>query len=311
MPGKQPSLLLFGGKGGVGKTTCSAAIAVQSASRGVRTLHLTSDKAPSLSDVYGVEIGDRITSLGHDLDAMEISQEHIADIWKSKFGPDFHEILSHILDMDGMDGNSDVDLLDYIGTAPSLREETMLDMIVEMAAAGRYDTIIWDTAPAGETLNLLDMPRAMRAHLRAGARVYEAIDRITGKIVGKRTLAEIMEEWVVRSEGIARFLKREAAFIVVANPESLVVRQASRIIASLNGFGFPIRGLIINRVAVGDGSDFLTRMTENQGPYMEQLFALANGVPVAEVPFSLDEIRGVETLRTIGIRLAGDLLLNG
>ncbi|MDF1535464.1 MAG: ArsA-related P-loop ATPase, partial [bacterium] len=227
MKSKNARLFLFGGKGGVGKTTCSAAIAVKLASEGIKTLHITSDMAPSLSDIYGIKIGDRITGVAPELDAMEITQDSIGAAWKKKFGPDFAEILSHILDMDGMRKEGDLDLLDYIGTAPSLREETLLDMIVEMARAGSYRRIIWDTAPAGETLNLLHMPRLMRKHLKAGAKLYEAVDRLAGAVVRKRSLASIMEEWVVRSEKIALFLQFNTLFFIVANPEALVVRQAS------------------------------------------------------------------------------------
>ena len=127
-------LILFSGKGGVGKTTCSASIAVKLASEGNRTLHITSDMAPSLGDIYGMDIGDTLTTVAPDLDAVEFSQESIARTWKEKFGPDFTEILSQFLDTQAMEQNGDLDLLDYIGTAPSLREETLLDMIGEMAA---------------------------------------------------------------------------------------------------------------------------------------------------------------------------------
>ena len=71
-------LLLFGGKGGVGKTTCSAAVAVKLASEGIRTLHITSDMAPSLSDIYGRDIGNTLTAVNPGLDAMEITQDSIA-----------------------------------------------------------------------------------------------------------------------------------------------------------------------------------------------------------------------------------------
>ena len=286
-------LILFSGKGGVGKTTCSASIAVKLASEGIRTLHITSDMAPSLADIYEMDIGDRVTSVAENLDAVEFSQESIARTWKEKFGPDFNAILSQFLDTDGMEQNGNLDLLDYIGTAPSLREETLLDMIVEMAAAGEYQRIIWDTAPTGETLNLLHMPKLMKKHLKAGARLYEAMDRLAGVVSGRRSLAGIMEEWVVRSEGIARFLQENTMFIVVANPEALVVRQAERTLTALMDAGFSVHGLIINRIAVSDGSAFLQRAQENQEPYIRRLLLLGGGLAVGRVNLTLEEIRGV------------------
>ena len=300
-------LILFSGKGGVGKTTCSASIAVKLASEGVRTLHITSDMAPSLGDIYEMDIGDRVTSVAENLDAVEFSQESIARTWKEKFGPDFTAILSQFLDTDGMEQNGDLDLLDYIGTAPSLREETLLDMIVEMAAAGEYQRIIWDTAPTGETLNLLHMPKLMKKHLKAGARLYEAMDRLAGVVAGRRSLAGIMEEWVVRSEGIARFLQENTMFFVVANPEALVVRQAERTLTALMDAGFSVHGLIINRIAVSDGSEFLQRAQENQEPYIRRLLLLGGGLAVGRVNLTLEEIRGLEPLRAIGDSLTEEL----
>jgi len=303
-------LFLFGGKGGVGKTTCSAAIAVKLAADGLKTLHITTDMAPSLSDVYATRIGETLTRVAGNLDVIEISQDQIARIWKDKFGADFKEILEHLLDVEGLQQEGDLDLLDYIGTAPSLREETLLDFIVEMVRGGQYQRVIWDTAPAGETLKLLNMPRLMRQHLKAGAKVYEAVDRLTGKVKHRRNLGSIMEEWVVRSEGIARYLEDNTLFIIVTNPESLVVSQAERVMASLRGAGFSLRGMIINRIAVKDGSEFLDRMHRRQEPYIEQLQTLANGLPVAYLPFLLDEIRGLAPLWSLGEKLLEDLGLS-
>lgn len=300
-------LLLFGGKGGVGKTTCSAAVAVKLASEGVRTLHITSDMAPSLSDIYGLDVQNTPTKVTKGLDAIEITQDKIAGVWKEKFGPDFVEILSHILDMEGMLEDSHLDLLDYIGTAPSLREETFLDVIMELALEGRYQRIIWDTAPAGETLKLLGMPLLMKRHLKAGAKVYEAVDRLAGAVSHRRTLSSIMEEWVDRSGKIAQFLKDNTYFFVVANPESLVVRQVERIMSTLRETGFELRGVIINRIAVEDGSGFLTRMLSRQRPYIEELIGLADGVPLARIPITLEEIRGLAPLWALGERLLEQL----
>ena len=300
-------LLLFGGKGGVGKTTCSAAVAVYFASQGVRTLHITSDMAPSLGDIYGLDIGDRLTTIAPHLQAREISPDSIARTWKEKYGPGFATILSHIMDVDGMEQEGDVDILDYIGTAPSLREETLLDMIVDMAGEGEYQRIIWDTAPAGETLNLLHMPRLLRKHLRAGARIYEAVDRLTGVVSSKRSLAGIMDEWTMRSDYITRFLVDSTVFFLVANPESLVVRQTERTMASLVNSGFSINGIIINRIAEGFGSRYLRKVKRSQGTYIEQLQDLAGGLPLGHVYLSADEINGLEPLRKIGTTLAREL----
>jgi arsenite/tail-anchored protein-transporting ATPase len=302
-------LLLIGGKGGVGKTTCSAAIASQYAAVGYRTLLITSDMSPSLSDIFEQRIGDTITSLGSNLNAYEISQEAIAAHWKKRFGKDFYDILTVLIDIEGLENESRHQLMDYIGSAPSLREETMLDIIVQVADEEGYERIVWDTAPAGETLNLLGMPKTIKKHLRAGTKVFEGLDKIGKNIVGKRPIAGIMDEWVLVSEKISRFLHERSAFLVVANPESLVVNQARRLLHTLADYDFRVHGLVINKVIEETDSASLAAMKTRQKQYVYELRNMAGGRPVAVLPVSFKEIKGTTGLRAVGERLVADLSL--
>ncbi len=300
---------MFGGKGGVGKTTCSASAALQLSSSGRNTLIITSDTTPSLSDIFEEEIGDNIRSIEKHLDAVEISNEAILINWKKKFGPDFYEILSHLIDVEGLDNESRHQLLDYIGSAPSLKEETMLDLIVDLAETGKYDRIVWDTAPAGETLNLLNMPAYIRKHLSAGSRVFEGLDKIGKKIIGKRSIAQIMDEWITASERISRYIHMRSAFILVANPEALVVKQARRVVETLRGYHITLHGMIINRVIKNHESRSLRTLQGMQETYLTDLIKLANGLPVAMLPFSLKEIKGKKALKEAGEGLTKELKL--
>jgi len=302
-------IIMFGGKGGVGKTTCSAAVALQLAAFGYRTLIVSSDATPSLSDIFEEPIGGAIITVAEGLDAVEISKEAIVEKWKKKFGPDFYEILSHLIDVQGLDGESRHQLLDYIGSAPSLREETMLDLIVDLAEGCAYDRIIWDTAPAGETLNLLNMPAYIRAHLRAGSRVFEGLDRLGKKITGRRSIAQIMDEWIGASERISTFVHTKVAFIIVANPEALVVRQVRRVLETLKEYGIVLRGMVINRVISPNGSGAFEMLRKTQESYLKELTWAADGLPVAVLPFSMNEIRGEGALREVGGKLVKELNL--
>ncbi len=313
MPSSQgPSytpVLLLGGKGGVGKTTCSAAIATQFAAQGHKTLIITSDLSPSLSDVFGQAVGDVVTTVSTNLDAYEISQEAIVAWWRKRFGRDFSDILAHLIDIEALDKESQHQLLDYIGSAPSLREETMLDIIRDMAENHGYERVVWDTAPAGETLNLLDMPGNIRKHIRAGVKVFEGLDRIGKQMLGKRSIAGIMDEWIVVSEKISRFIHDKSMFIIVANPEALVVSQARRMISTLTEYRLPIHGLIINRVIGQSDPHQLSAIRSTQIPYIEELKKMAGARRVATLPLSLTEIRGIRRLQEIGEKLLEDLSL--
>lgn len=303
------SVILFGGKGGVGKTTCTAAAAVELASRGHKTLIITSDMTPSLSDVFEEPIGDRVRSIDENLSAVEISQDAVVDRWKRRFGPDFQDILSHLVDVEALDAESRHQLLDYIGSAPSLREETMLDLITDMVESGGYGRVVWDTAPAGETLNLLSMPSFIRKHLRAGARVFQGLDMIGKQFTGGRSVAGIMGEWIAASERISRFLLQRASFVVVANPESLVVSQARRIFQTLRDYRVRVHGMVINRVVEQTDSPFLKTMQSAQDKHLPELLQMAEGLPVARIPLSLVEIKGMKALKEIGEVIVRELRL--
>jgi arsenite-transporting ATPase len=305
----QKPVLLIGGKGGVGKTTCSAAIATRLAALGKRTLIITSDLSPSLSDIFERKIGDTITVVKKNLDAYEISPDAIVAHWKKRFGGDFYDILAHLINMESLDGESRHQLLDYIGSAPSLREETMLDIIVDMAGNRGYDRVVWDTAPAGETLNLLDMPSTIRRHLRAGARVFEGLDKIGKQLIKKRSIANIMDEWIALSERIARFIHQRSTFIIVANPEALVVSQVRRMVATLKEYDLPIHGLVINRVIENPDSSRLIAMQEDQARYIEELMNNAGERHVITLSLAHREIKGLRRLQEIGEELVTGLLL--
>jgi len=293
-------MIMLGGKGGVGKTTCSAIVALQLASAGQQTLIITSDATPSLSDIFEEEIGDTVRSLETRLDAVEISAAAILDRWKKKYGPDFYEILSHLIDVEGLDNESRHQLLDYIGSAPSLREETMLDLIVDLAETSGYDRIVWDTAPAGETLNLLNMPAYIKKHLSAGSRVFEGLDRIGKKMAGKRSIAQIMDEWMSASERISRYIQMRSSFILVTNPEALVVKQARRVVDTLREYQITLKGMIINRVIEDPDSQSMRTLQETQETYLADLMRLADGLPVAMLRFSVEEIKGRKALMDAG-----------
>ncbi len=305
----EKTVLLFGGKGGVGKTTCSSAVASHLAVRGLRTLIISSDQSPSLSDIFERDVSSAITKVGDNLDAFEISQDAIMAWWKRRFGKDFSDILARLIDVDELDKVSQHQLLDYIGSAPSLREETMLDMIRDFSEKNEYDRIVWDTAPAGETLNLLDMPRSIKNHLSAGVKVFEGLDRIGKQFTGGRSIAGIMDDWIQASDKIAQFIHDSSTFIIVANPEALVVNQVARMIQVLKKYDIPIHGLIINCVVEQADSESLVAHQKVQATHIEELKKMAGERHIATLQRSFIEIRGLRRLREIGQTLANSLSL--
>ena len=160
-------LIMIGGKGGVGKTTCASGIALHFALQGKKTLIISSDPTPSLSDIFEMEIGDRETPIRDvaNLWGIEISSEVVLMKWKERFGPEIYEVVSSFASLD-------YDFVDYVGGAPGIEEEYMLNYILELVESGQYELVVWDTAPAGHTLRLLHLPQIFLRHLEAATKFY-------------------------------------------------------------------------------------------------------------------------------------------
>jgi len=121
---KDAKLIMVGGKGGVGKTTCASAIAVRIASDGKKVLIISSDPTPSLSDIFEVTIGGNETKIidNNELYGLEISSDAVLKKWKDRFGSEIYEVISSFASVD-------YDFVDYIGTAPGIEEEYMLSLL--------------------------------------------------------------------------------------------------------------------------------------------------------------------------------------
>ncbi len=289
-------VLMFGGKGGVGKTTCSATTALYYASRGKKTLIISSDLTPSLSDIFEMEIGPGEKSIRgiENLYALEISPEEVMKRWKAKFGPEVYEAVSYLVDMDYDE------VIDYFSIAPGIQEEFMLDYIVERIRDGRYDLIVWDTAPAGDTLRLLDLPYKFIAHLRMAPRFYLGVRDAFN--LDKAPFLDIIESWKALAEDVTNFIKdsNNTEFILVTIPEALGVYQARRLVREFEKYGLDIHHLIINNVIEDPDCRFHRMRREMQVPYIDMLVnEYKERMKVIELPLFPYEIKGIERLKEV------------
>ncbi len=289
-------ILMFGGKGGVGKTTTSATTALHFASRGHRTLIISSDLTPSLSDIFETDIGASETPIPSlpNLWGLEIDPDEVMRRWKVKFGPEIYEASQVFVDMPYDE------LVDYVAMAPGIQEEFMLDFILEQVRDGRYDLVVWDTAPAGDTLRLLELPYKFLNHLRTAPRVYLGVrDKLQ---LGKAPFLELIDSWRALSQEIADYFRdpANAEFILVTIPEALGVYQARRLVGEFAQFGLEIRHLIINNVITQNDSNFLRQRQAMQRPYLD-LLAQEYGprMKLVQIPLLANEIKGTDRLREL------------
>lgn len=295
-------VLMFGGKGGVGKTTTSAATALHYAQAGRRTLIISSDLTPSLSDIFETEVGptERPVTGVENLHALEIDPDEVMRRWKEKFGPEVYQAASALVDLPYDE------VVDYVAMAPGIQEEFMLDHILERVRDGRYDLIVWDTAPAGDTLRLLGLPGRFIEHLRVAPRIYLEVQD-TFKL-SQTPFLEIIESWKELAQQVVRFFGDPAnvEFILVTIPEALGVYQSGRVVRDLEQHGLDVRYMIINNVIVDPDCGFLRQRMEMQRPYIRMLSEEYDGrMTLIKLPLLPYEVKGVERLREVEELLFG------
>ena len=298
-------LILVGGKGGGGKNTCAAAIAMHMAAAGKKTLILSSDPTPSLSDIFEQTVGAHETSILHAqrLTALEITPEIVMEKWMERFGQEIYEIVSSFADLDYEF------VRDYIGSAPGIAEEYLLYYIMELVREGRYDLVIWDTAPAGHTLRLLHLPEIFLRHLEGATRfylnLYSYVERVKETVKlkkGKRSLLAIISGWQVLSHDIARFIRDErlTEYIAGTIPEALGGRPTERIIEDFDTHALPVHHLIINHCIKQADCLFHQARKEMQARYIQLLSEqYAKRLHLLLLPLLPTEVKGIEGIKKI------------
>jgi len=301
-------LIMFGGKGGVGKTTCACATAFRLSQEGFKTLLISSDPTPSLSDMFTKHIGNMIVPVRNinNLFAVEIDRETVVQRWKSKFGEEVYRVVSSLLPVDR-------GVIDYVAEAPGIDEEFLLDYILELFERHVYHKIVWDTAPAGHTLRLLQYPEIFTSHLDVVGKTYykiavqyQKIKRTSTRSRGKseaRSLLEILENWKALARRVTHLITDTdtTEFELVTIPEAMGVKLTMRLLSIFEEFGVPVGHLIVNNVVTPEDAlqcSFLKKKRRTQAKYMSYLRRHLKSQPtIIETPLLPSEIQGVESIR--------------
>ena len=302
---EKPRIVMFCGKWGVGKTTCASTAAVHFAQRGFRTLLLSTDPAPSLSDMLEVDVSGEVTPIEAvpGLDAVELDYDLVVELWKEKFGEVVYEVISSFLPVDE-------DIIDYVAGAPGIDEQFALSYVYDIYREGGYDIIVWDTAPAGGTLNLLKIEETFYVHLGEAAKMYvrvrSALDSLTQGRAKKDPL-KIIAEWEQLAKDVLDMMRDEdtQAFLVTI-PEALGVNQTRRVAKDLDKFGIRVRGVIINHVLTAEAanSGFIKSRREMQLKYVDEIErTYSPTMPVVHLPLQAFEVKGVEALKNVEMLL--------
>ncbi len=286
----QKNVIMFGGKGGVGKTTCAAATALHHASLGKETIVISTDFTPSLKDIFELEIPAKPAKVADKLYVAEIGYDEIKKLWDEKFGAEVYEVFSSFVKIDYEE------FVDFVVTIlPGLKDEFMIDYIRELAESGRFESIVWDTAPAGQTLGLLQMPSLLNKHLKPAPRIYSALKTSWQR---RRSVLSVIKGWEELSTKDVEFLKSRVAFNVVTIAEGLSVRQLDNMVLELQSHNFDIEHIITNQIVEKPDSDFLQSRADMQHGYLQEIES-KYGISVTILPLFPYEIKGIEKLREV------------
>ncbi len=239
-------IVSFWGKGGVGKTTCSASIAAGlSELENRKVLLVTTDPTPTLSDVLGVNIGPRPRKVNGftSLYAMEIDEETVINEWKERFGGEVYGVLSSFLPVER-------DVIDYISRAPGIADQFVLYVLYRIWKRQGYDFVVWDTPASSGSIRLLRIEEEFYSHLGDAIKMYLRLRGFLEKMRREeKDPLRLIEEWRELARSIFDILtSSEHSLYLISIPERVSYLITKRLYDELTEFGINIQAIIVNRL---------------------------------------------------------------
>ena len=305
--GPWPELTFFGGKGGVGKTTCAAAWALGRAAPDHRILLISTDPAHSLGDVLVQSLHDRPQAVTADLDALELAPEQALAHYIAEVKANLQELTSPEL------RSAAAAQVDLAAIAPGAADAALFEAMVQLilTVGPGYAELVFDTAPTGHTLQLLALPEVMREWTEGMlARRREAraawLERAPLESPAEDRAAEILEARRQRFATVRERLTdtRRTRFVPVLNPDALSLEETRRMVRRLDEQGVPVPFLIVNRVLPdhADG-EFMAALRKTQASYLGAISEAFDHRPRILLEHSPGEIRGVAALRALDLAI--------
>ncbi|HXF62009.1 MAG TPA: ArsA family ATPase [Caldilineaceae bacterium] len=311
-------IILYLGKGGVGKTTVAAASALRSAQLGYKTLVVSTDIAHSLADSLDMPLRGEPTPVADNLDAQEINVlDEIRQHWGQMQG-----YVGNMLRRQGMSKA----VAEEMAVIPGMEEVVSLLHINRQAQEGNYDRVIVDAAPTGETIRLLSVPESFQwyvgrmmgwgdATLRLASGLLRRVMPDKDPFVGLNNLVAGVKE-------LQRVLLNPTitSYRVVLNPEKMVVKEGARAVAYLSLFGYPVDAVVVNRVLPGVESNgrgqaqvvapsddpYLHRLQMIQCTYLGEIERDFYPLPILRAGWFGEEMVGLQRLEQLAVTLFGE-----
>ncbi len=291
-------LILFGGKGGVGKTTCASSAGLYLAKEGFKTLVISTDPAHSLSDSLGQKIGDEIKEVKgvNNLSALEVNAQKALSQFKVKYEAQIKKIFDTSTYLD----QEDIDSI-FALPIPGIDEVMGFKTIVDLIEEAKFDKYIVDTAPTGHALRLLTLPELLDEWIKVLAKMrwkYRyMVESFSGKYnpdEGDDFLVE-MKKTVKKIEGLLKD-QNKCEFIAVTIPEDMAILETERLINNLNKYGIKVRQLAVNNVLELRDCEFCRERSKAQEEYVKQIRRKFSNLKTTIIPLQPREVKGIESL---------------
>ncbi len=301
-------ILVYTGKGGVGKTSVAAATALACADRGYRTIVMSTDIAHSLGDAFDVELGPTPKEIVPNLWAQESDVFfNVARYWGR-----IQAYAASVLRWRGLDEV----MAEEMTVLPGMDEVGSLLWIADHHDSGDYDVVVVDAAPTGETLRLLSLPEAAKWWMEKIEPIGRKITKLTGPLI-QRVVGMPMPGDDVFNAGEELFSQLEhmhslltdhekTSVRVVLTLEQVVIKEAQRSFTYFHLYNYPTDLVVANRVLPDEVGDYFRGWYEAQqryGPLVDKMF---HPIPVRKAPFFDREMVGVSRLRELAVTLYGE-----
>ncbi len=321
-------VLMCGGKGGVGKTTLSCALAIKAATLGRNTLLVSTDPAHSLADAFGLTIGAKETSVQPNLTVLELDPDTEVEAYLQR-------VLGQMRQYVGPDKVGELERqLRLTRHSPGAQEAALLERVAQLLDEGlqRFDLIVFDTAPTGHTLRLLSLPEVMAvwtegllkhnkrsehlssvlSHLTPGRSVDNPLaDPSQHAVEGLDSKQQQLLSTLHARQSLFQRTRRclsdvgQSAFLFVLTPEKLPLLETERAVDSLQHSHIPVAGLLINRVmpaAAADNSFWQARL-EQQATYLADIQQRLGKLPQQQIALQAQDIQGLSGLQQLAEQL--------
>jgi len=302
-------IVLFTGKGGVGKTTVAAATALRAASEGHRTLVMSTDPAHSLADSFDIPLPSAAGPVGDNRWAEQIdAQARLEANWR-----DIQEFVISFLNWAGVDAIE----AEELSVIPGLDEIFSLTDVKRHADSGRFDFLVVDCAPTAETLRLLSLPEVMNWYIerifpverRVVKTIRPLLSRITSMPIADDRIFAAVERLHRNLDGVRQLLTNErmSSVRLVVNPEKMVIAEARRTYTYLSLFGYRVDAVVVNRIIPAEVEDpYFGKWKDIQAEHLQTVRESFEPIPILTARLFDREMVGVDLLAELGREVYGD-----